>query len=359
MQVISVNVLFLASLPRVERPYLPFPLLAEGPPPQPLLAGAAGGSGLWVGAVVVLLLTALYVAVLYWADRHEKEPSSVLAAALLGGAVAAPLLTVVLERLAGIRTSVYPAAFHALNASLFGPNPGGAIVEEGTKALVVLVLFRLLPREFDGTLDGVVYGGIVGAGFALAESAVYLWDLSRAGPMASVAAGTFFGILVTGLTHSAFGALFGASLGVVRELGLAGSSAWWFPVGGFGAAALYHAAYDALAALVVSGTGPVSLLALVRNLADWAGVAALVVIVAWAVRHERGVLARYLPVEAREGHIPSEYAEAVVRGQWSSVPRQARQPLAELAFARRRLERGLASESELQTYRTRIREAAR
>lgn len=328
--------------------YLPFPPASET---------LGGGSGVLVGALVVLVLTALYVAVLYWADRHEKEPGSVLAAALLGGAIAAPVLTAIVERLAGIRLSVYPAAFHALNAAFFGPNPAGAVVEEGMKALVILVLFRALPREFDGVLDGVVYGGIVGAGFALAESVVYLWDLSRVG--AGAGAGMFFGILVTGLTHSAFGALFGASLGAVREFRVSGSGAWWLPVGGFAVAALYHAAYDALAGLVAAGSGPVGLVAFVRRMADWAGVVALVVIVVWALRHERAVLARYLPVEAQEGHVPRDYVDAFLQGRWSAVPAPARQPLAELAFARRRLERGLTNEAELQLYRDRIREVGR
>ncbi|MCS7234775.1 MAG: PrsW family glutamic-type intramembrane protease [Armatimonadota bacterium] len=311
-----------------------------------------------VGLLLVVALTALYVAVLYWADRHEKEPSSVLGAALLGGAIAAPVLSMVLERLADIRMSVYPAAFHALNAAFFGPNPAGAVIEEGTKALVILGLFRLLPREFDGTLDGVVYGGVVGAGFALAESAVYLWDLARVGA-GGLGLGAMFGILVTGLTHSAFGALFGASLGAVREFGLTGSAAWWLPVGGFALAGLYHAAYDALAAIAGAGTGPGALVVVARQLADWAGVIALGVIVIWALGHERNVIARYLPVEAQEGHIPREYAEAAANRRWADVPRAARQPLAELAFARRRLERGLASEAELEVYRNRIREVAR
>ena len=334
-----------------EMPFFPFP-------PIPPKGALVGETGVVSGALIVLLLTAVYVAILYWADRHEKEPASVLAAALLGGAIAAPVLTVVVERLAGIRMSVYPAAFHALNAAFFGSNPAGAVVEEGMKALVILVLFRALPREFDGVLDGVVYGGIVGAGFALAESAVYLWDLSRVGS-AAASLSLFFGILVTGLTHCAFGAIFGGSLGAVREFGLSGSGSWWLPVGGFAVAALYHAAYDALAALLASGTGPAALLRLVRTAADWAGVAALVVTVVWALRHERGVIARYLPAEAQEGHVPREYVDAALQGRWSTLPRPVRQPLAELAFARRRLERGLTNEAELQLYRDRIREVAR
>lgn len=344
--------LFLQARPSpgpIQEPYLPFP-------PE---AALAGGIGVLVGALIVLLLTAVYVSILYWVDRYEKEPASVLAAALLGGAVAAPVLTVAVERLAGIRMSVYPAAFHALNAAFFGPNPAGAVVEEGMKALVILVLFRALPREFDGALDGVVYGGIVGAGFALAESVVYLLDLARLGSAAAPGVGIFFGILVTGLTHCAFGAIFGACLGAVREFGLSGSATWWLPVGGFGVAALYHAAYDALAALLASGTGPVALLAIARTLADWAGVAALAVTVAWALRHERNVMSRYLPLEADEGHVPREYVDAALQGRWSNLPRPARQPLAELAFARRRLERGLTNEAELQVYRDRIREASR
>jgi hypothetical protein len=48
------------------------------------------------------------------------------------------------------------------------------VVEEFTKGLFLVGLLLFRRREFDGIVDGVVYAGIVAAGFAFSENILYL-----------------------------------------------------------------------------------------------------------------------------------------------------------------------------------------
>src|SRR5665811_423001 len=56
--------------------------------------------------------------------------------------------------------------------------PSSAIVapitEEGAKGLFVLLLLWARRHELDGILDGIVYAGMVGVGFAFTENILYL-----------------------------------------------------------------------------------------------------------------------------------------------------------------------------------------
>ena len=47
------------------------------------------------------------------------------------------------------------------------------IVEEFAKGLGVFIIFVIARRAFDGPIDGIVYGGLVGAGFAFTENIQY------------------------------------------------------------------------------------------------------------------------------------------------------------------------------------------
>ena len=46
--------------------------------------------------------------------------------------------------------------------------------EETLKGLGILLIYLLRRREFDGIIDGIVYAGLIGAGFAFSENILYL-----------------------------------------------------------------------------------------------------------------------------------------------------------------------------------------
>jgi PrsW family intramembrane metalloprotease len=87
------------------------------------------------------------------------------------------------------------------------------VVEEGSKAAVLLAIYRWRRVEFDGVLDGIVYAAMVGLGFAFTENVLYYGRTALEGgvPLAS----TFFvrGVLAP-FAHPVFTALTGVGLGL-------------------------------------------------------------------------------------------------------------------------------------------------
>jgi RsiW-degrading membrane proteinase PrsW (M82 family) len=128
--------------------------------------------------VQVTLLAALFAAVplfvvvptFLWLDRYEAEPTRLLVVAFAWGAVCAPAGALILNtgfaialRLAGT------ADPDVLTAVLSAP-----LVEEGLKGLGIVLVILVRRKEFDGVIDGIVYAGLVGAGFAFSENILYL-----------------------------------------------------------------------------------------------------------------------------------------------------------------------------------------
>jgi RsiW-degrading membrane proteinase PrsW (M82 family) len=168
-------------------------------------------------------------------DRYERESVIVLGAAFVWGAVVAipPVLGVehlLLRHLVGARGSFAQAGAQAAAA---------ALVEEAFKAAGLLALIAAVRDEFDNVTDGVLYGLLIGAGFALAENFAYFALTPRAD----------LGFLILGrvllgwLGHSTYTALVGAGLGYAREMGHA-RGRWRAPLLGFGAAVLLHLCFD-------------------------------------------------------------------------------------------------------------------
>jgi RsiW-degrading membrane proteinase PrsW (M82 family) len=257
----------------------------------------SGVEALLGGAAILLLPTILYIWVVWIADRNEKEPFVDIALAVVGGAVIAPLIAIGVERLLGLPDSVYPSKLAQIPFD--GPNFGGAIVEEIAKGAVVLGLFVLLPREFDNVMDGIVYGTVVGAGFVLAENAAYLLDLARLQSAVTLSPAFFGVVLIGGLSQCVFSAVFGASLGVLREGSGPAGRLVWVPVVGFLLAALYHLGHLAIGRLAAQNA-PLAILSLA---ADWAGLGLLAIVVAWAWHHEASIIHAMLADEVSSGAV--------------------------------------------------------
>jgi RsiW-degrading membrane proteinase PrsW (M82 family) len=98
-----------------------------------------------------------------WLDRREPEPWFMDVLAILWGGLIATGISGVLN---GRADAVLG---YMLGAILSGP-----FIEEGAKALGLLVLLLVLRSEFDGPRDGFIYGLLIGLGFNWIETAVYV-----------------------------------------------------------------------------------------------------------------------------------------------------------------------------------------
>ena len=134
------------------------------------LAGVFGsGTVLWLGALAMVPL-ALCLLGLRWVDRWDPEPRALLALGLLWGAgasVAGALLV------GDVFMELFFDPAGRLDLDLFGAVVQAPIVEELAKGAGVLLIFWINRSHFDGPIDGIVYGGIVGAGFAFTENILY------------------------------------------------------------------------------------------------------------------------------------------------------------------------------------------
>ena len=154
--------------------------------------------------LLAVLPTILYSWLLWRLDRYEHEPLRLLAVTFVWGALPALILAVVgelgLSALAGGRLRP------GLDATLIAP-----LVEEPVKALALIGLFLFARREFNGLLDGIIYGALVGFGFAMSENMLYF--LANRDQLAAV---WIVRSLAFGFNHAFFTSIVGIALGLIR-----------------------------------------------------------------------------------------------------------------------------------------------
>src|SRR3712207_3352311 len=137
-------------------------------------------------------------------DRYEREPLHLLAVTFLWGALPALIVAVLAELVLG---RLGEDIFHpAQEATLIAP-----LVEEPLKALALIALFLFMRHEFNGVLDGIVYGALIGFGFAMSENMLYyLANPEQLAPLWLLRSVLF------GFNHAFFTSIVGIGLGLVR-----------------------------------------------------------------------------------------------------------------------------------------------
>ncbi len=169
----------------------------------------------WALSWALVLLYALPAgALVYVLDLYEREPPSVLIAALAWGGVVATTLAgyanegwgLVVSRVGG------PAFAARWTAALTAP-----IVEEALKGLGVVVIYLVVRQEIDDAMDGFVYGAMVGLGFAVVEDVFYFMAVFGGKP-AGVWRGFFLRMVANGLySHVLYTGLVGMGIGYAVE----------------------------------------------------------------------------------------------------------------------------------------------
>lgn len=144
-----------------------------------LVVAQRGPAPTLVGLLLALLPVPLLVVLILYLDRLEPEPRALLAA-IFGAGAGIAVITALLGRAlhTGVITTpdLEPHASVAAAVSA-GAAIGGALVAESLNGLVLLALLASRGTEIDGVEDGVVYGSMVGLGFALVAN-VYAYGLA-------------------------------------------------------------------------------------------------------------------------------------------------------------------------------------
>jgi protease PrsW len=204
----------------------------------------------------------LLILILFWLDRYEPEPARYRLAALGWGGVVAVAFSLVAE---GVLFAL-PGTTTFVDTAVIAP-----LVEEAGKGLflVLVVIFRR--NQIHGLLDGLIYGALVGVGFAFVEDIAYYLSSLEAGALPL----TFFLRGIMGpFAHPLFTAAFGIGIGIavttrqpaVRVLA---------PILGFAAAVVMHGIWNGSTFwggdgfLLAYGAIMLPLLAVVLGLGIW------------------------------------------------------------------------------------------
>ncbi|MDQ7028480.1 MAG: PrsW family intramembrane metalloprotease [Ardenticatenia bacterium] len=155
----------------------------------------------------------LYTSIAWWLDRYEKEPWWVLVLTFFWGAVPAIVLALVVEVAFDIplRLFLVPS-----QAEFFASIVVAPVVEELFKAVPLVLIFWLYRQEFDGIMDGLLYGALVGFGFAMTENIFYFLSALVEEGVGSFLFLVFLRAIVFGLNHALFSSAFGFGLGLAR-----------------------------------------------------------------------------------------------------------------------------------------------
>src|SRR5438034_4351669 len=209
-----------------------------------LLIGAETGPvELIIGLICATLPVPIYVMLMLWIDRYEAEPLWMLATAFFWGALVAGLVAFIFNTSLSIIAAV--ATHNAQVGEAFGAVISAPIVEESSKALILLILFLWKKDEFDGIVDGIVYAGMVGLGFAMTENVLYYGRAVQGG-----LEGLTFIFILRGMaapfSHPLFTSMTGIGLGWSRQSNN-GFVKIVVPVLGFMTAILLHATWNGTA----------------------------------------------------------------------------------------------------------------
>lgn len=305
-----------------------------------------GVTGLVVGFVLAVLPVFPVVAAFLWLDRHEAEPASLLLLAFWWGAAVATLVSLVLNTASAL---LLQRSGGSPEIAMFTVAP---VVEETTKGLAVVAVLLLRRREFDGVVDGIVYAGMAGIGFAFIENVLYFGRSFVDGGSGAVAAVFVMRGVFSPFAHPLFTMAIGVGIGIaVTRRGKAARVL--APALGWLVAVLLHAAWNGSTLLGLQGfVGAYAFLQVPVFLGA-------ITVALMARRRESRLLGRHLQLYASRGWLtPGEAAMLASLSQrrqaraWAASttgPRGRRamrdfQELAsEVAFLRERMTRGTAS----------------
>jgi RsiW-degrading membrane proteinase PrsW (M82 family) len=261
--------------------------------------------------VAAALPTALYVLLFWWVDRHEKEPRALLLGAFVWGAVPSVMLSLIIESWLARPLSVFGQGY----ASVVGSTLIAPPIEEVAKGLALWGLYRWARAEMDGDLDGIVYGAVVGLGFAMVENIFYFWTALEESGLSAWATIIPVRALAFGLNHAVFTAFTGVGFARARYTKGAGSRRGvvlrWLLL-----AIAVHMAHNALA------NAGLCILSLLLN---WAGALLVLVMVVLSWRREVAWMREHLAEEVSLGILTEPlYQVLSSRERYSAVLRRLR-----------------------------------
>lgn len=241
---------------------------------------------------------------IYWLDRYEKEPRWLLLLTFFWGGFVAVIGAIIVSL-------IFEVGFYAILqdetlVDIAGGSITAPVVEEFWKGIAILAVFLIFRKEFDSVLDGIIYGGIAGLGFAATENVLYFMSQYADGGWAGMFTNFALRVGVFAWGHPFYTAFTGIGFAIARTNRnmLVKLIA---PIAGYFFAVLAHTFHNT-SLLFVQGLGSLALVILL----EWAGWLIFLGFIAWMIRHEQGLLKKHLREEVASGLISeSQFKTAV------------------------------------------------
>lgn len=241
----------------------------------------------------------IYLIIIWWMDRYEREPFWLVSLNFVWGATGAIIFGIIGSIIMGLGVSEFIYQFaNDSDAGTFNNLAGAVIVapvvEEMTKGIFLLMI--ALSRNFDGPVDGAVYGGAVGLGFGMTENFLYFMSFPQdyVGLFMLIIIRTLFSAVL----HCCCQAVFGAAIGYAKFKGMFAKMTI-IPLG-LGLAMFMHFMWN----LTVSFNST----ALIGFAFMIMSVIIIFVVFQFAVHNEGKIILRELTDEANTtGYIPKEH----------------------------------------------------
>ncbi|MFV0373877.1 PrsW family intramembrane metalloprotease [Microbacterium sp.] len=195
-----------------------------------------GGFASVIAMVLALIPLAGVLLAVRLVDRWEPEPTSLVIIAVAWGAIVSVGIALGVD--AGL--SLILGARESFAAEAFSSVVQAPVVEEAAKGLGVFLIFVFARRAFDGPVDGIVYGALVGAGFAFTENILYFASSLIEHGVEGATLIFFLRGILSPFAHVMFTAVTGYALGTAARAGVRPAAAVGTAAGGlFGAIALH------------------------------------------------------------------------------------------------------------------------
>lgn len=244
-----------------------------------------------------------WAAIVWWFDRYEKEPFSLLIMAFSWGVAPAVAISLALELILPSSTAGSHGSGQSLGLVLLETGAWAPWIEEGIKLLGLAGVFMAARNEIDGPLDGIIYAAMIGFGFAATENTLYFLTSSNLSDFFLL---FFLRAMVFGSAHAMFTALSGWGLVMARF-----SKRWFKSVvwvsGGYLLAVSVHWIHNEGIRLAAENPWPF-FLSVAVNLA---GMLFVVFLLSGSLLRERNCIRRFLFHYVREGIIsPAQWTTA-------------------------------------------------
>ncbi len=168
---------------------------------------------LFFSFIASLIPMTLYLSILWYMDKYEREPLFFVVVHFLWGALGAVIFgifgNVIIIKLITIFSSLL---IPNLQENLISTLIAAPISEEISKGL--FLLFSVNSKKFDNITDGLVYGGAIGLGFGMTENFIYF--LSFGITLKTWITLVILRSLSSAVMHCISTSIFGAFIGILK-----------------------------------------------------------------------------------------------------------------------------------------------